>query len=825
MQNQSHSLAACRCREARRTGAAAGGGVYRTAGSRPHALPGLLLAAVAMLVTAGAYAQSGDGCGALRIVGGGDTPAVCPLKHTDVYARVTFFLADVTVTQQFENPLEDTIEAVYTFPLPENAAVYRMEMKIGDRVIRGLIKEREEARRIYEAARDAGQAASLLDQERPNVFTQSVANIPPGETVHISIRYTERLPLLDGEYTFAFPMVVGPRYMPADRTGAGGGPVPDANRISPPVIAEGMRAGHDISLTVAFAHGINEYRSVLHEVEKYNDKPPAALTVSLANKKTIPNRDFVLKYRLPDDEIQPQAFTTQDGRHGGFFALLLQPPAEVDTAEITPKEMIFVIDCSGSMRGFPLDKAKKTMRMCIEGMNPGDSFNLVSFAGGTGYCFPKSVANTSANRREALAYLGRLQGGGGTEMMGAIRAALHPPVPDGRLRVVCFMTDGYIGNDNEIIGEVRRSARGARVFSFGIGNSVNRYLIEGMARAGRGAAEVVTLESTSDKAAERFHRRIQSPLLTSITVDFGELPVSDVEPSVGAIPDLFAGEPLVLVGKLAREAEGTVTLRGETAQGPYETQVEVVFHGEQAGKTAGNRLLPQLWARERIGRLSLERLTAQSEVERFNENIERLGLEYELVTEFTSFVAVEERVVREGGELKRIEVPVEMPDGVSYEGVFGEAANSVKALGVAMAPPPSPAVRQSFRAGAPLTGRPHSADSARVAEEAASVTDIEVKPEPSAPRPHAKLAPALNGLSAKLRNGNYSDGDVQVTNGLVTVYLTLKEITEEHLDTLRELGVKIDAVAHSSRKARAKVPVSVLDKLVSLDWLVFVEPA
>ena len=794
---------------------------FRTGFARPHAnkiwgrFPRLATAACMALCAVTPFAgaaRAEESCGALRIVGEGGTPVVCPLKHTDVHARTAFFLADVTVTQQFQNPLEDTIEAVYTFPLPEKAAVYRMEMKIGGRVIRGLIKEREEARRIYEAAREAGQAASLLDQERPNIFTQSVANIPPGETVDITIRYTERLPLLDGEYTFMFPMVVGPRYMPADRTGSGGGPVPGANRIAPPVIAEGKRAGHDISLTLAFMHGITGYRSVLHEVNEAPSRDGAALTLELAGKKTIPNRDFVLKYRLPDDEIQPQAITMRDDGHGGFFALLLQPPADVAPAEITPKEMIFVIDCSGSMRGFPLVKAKKTMRMCIEGMNPNDTFNLVSFAGGTGYCFPQSVANTEANRQQARAYLGRLQGGGGTEMMGAIRAALQPPVPEGRLRVVCFMTDGYIGNDREIIGEVRKSAKGARVFSFGIGNSVNRYLIEGMARAGRGAAEVVTLESKSDKAAGRFHKRIQSPLLTGITVDFGHLPVSEVEPAPENIPDLFAGEPLVLVGKLEREAEGTVTLRGETAEGPYETRVPVALRGEPAGKTNGSRLLPQLWARERIARLALERLTAQAaEAERCNDTIERLGLEYELVTEFTSFVAVEERVVREGGELKRVEVPVEMPDGVSYEGVFGARGSAGKNLGRAMAAP-APAMRQ-----APMAE--HVDVAAPVADSAA------VHKAPPAPKPHAKLAKALHGLSAKVKNGSYSGPEVRVAGGLVTVYIELARVTESRLDELREKGVKIDAVARSSKKVRAKLPVELLDKLVELDWIVRIEPA
>jgi len=485
---------------------------------------------------------------------------LCPLKHTEVKVDVSGFIARVTVTQEFGNPYTEPIEAVYTFPMSDRAAVDAMTMTIGDRVIKGVIKKREEARRIYEEAKQAGKTASLLDQERPNIFTQSVANVLPGSKILIEISYVEYLKYEEGEYQFSFPMVVGPRYIPGgtnpgqDRDPTAGRvpgtpQVPDADRVTPPVTPEGTRAGHDINLTARVDAGmpIQDVRSELHEVDTERPSESQAV-VKLKNKTEIPNRDFVLKYRLAGKGIGDAVLTHADAQ-GGFFTLILEPPARVAPDQITPKEMIFVIDCSGSMSGFPIEKAKKTMRMCIEQMNPNDTFNLVSFSGGLGYCFSGPVPNTTENRRKALEYLDGLHGGGGTEMMPAIRTALEGQNDRQRLRIVCFMTDGFIGNDMEILDAVKKNARTARVFSFGVGNGVNRFLIEGMARVGRGASEVVTLESDGDAAAKRFHERTQNPVLTDISVDFGNLPVSEVLPDPEAIPDLFSAQPVVLKGR------------------------------------------------------------------------------------------------------------------------------------------------------------------------------------------------------------------------------------------------------------------------------------
>ncbi len=547
---------------------------------RRHALArvvGGLIVAWSLLVGSPGAAQEERPVpgGALQIVGPDGQPlGACPLKHTDVQAEIVGMVARVQVRQTFHNPRTDKIDAVYVFPLPQDAAVDDMAMLVGDRRIVGQIKPRDDARAIYEQARAAGHVASLLDQERPNIFTQSVANIEPGAQVVIDISYVETVPYTDGEFEFVVPTVVGPRYMPGVPVGhAGTGTVPDttgvpdASRISPPVTRPGTRAGHDLSLTVRLDTGreLGDVQSVLHEVDIQRTGPGRA-SVTLKQLADLPNRDFILRYRTAGDAIGDM-FLAESDRRGTFFTLVLEPPRRVVAEQVRPKELVFVIDRSGSMSGFPIEKAKETMRLAIERMHPHDTFNLMSFAGGTGRCFDKPVPNTPANRAAALQYLDDLQGAGGTEMMPAILEALGGPIDPRRLRVVCFMTDGYIGDDMAIIDAVRRNAGTARVFAFGIGNAVNRFLLDRMALVGRGQVEYVTLESAGDAAATRFQERVDAPVFTDISIDWGTLPVTDVSPL--PLRDLFSVQPLVVYGRLTGPADGTVTVRGTAAGGPF----------------------------------------------------------------------------------------------------------------------------------------------------------------------------------------------------------------------------------------------------------------
>jgi Ca-activated chloride channel family protein len=641
----------------------------------------LLLVAVGLQPSVLAAPAPGETPGSLGIVGkDGTIQGTCPLKHTEVRAGISGFLARVTVTQIFSNTATENIEAVYTFPLPQDAAVDDMSIQIGDRTVRGLIKRREDARAIYENAKRTGHVAALLDQERPNIFTQSVANILPGEQVTVTISYVETLRYEAGSYEFVFPMVVGPRYIPGQATGHQGGGwapdtnrVPDASHITPWVAGKGTRAGHDISLELALDAGvpIQELRSKTHDIE-VDRKSPSRVTVRLRDEATIPNKDFILKYDVAGAQIADAILTTPaPGRSkpaGGYFTMILQPPARLPESDIQPKELVFVLDTSGSMWGFPLEKAKEVISRALDGLYPGDTFNLITFSGDTHIVFPKPVYPTAENIRKAKEVLANRSGGGGTEMMKAIRAALVPSDSQDHVRVVCFLTDGYVGNDMEIVGEVQKHPN-ARVFAFGIGTAVNRFLLDKMAEAGRGAVEYVTLADKAGEAADRFYERVRSPLLTDLYIDWGGLPVADVYPQ--RLPDLFSGQPVIISGRYTQPASGTVRLKGTRAGGAFSRDIPVTF----SASTPPFEALAGFWARRRIDALmsqdwlGLQQGTMKPEIK---EQITQLGLDYRLMTQFTSFVAVEDRIVTKDGKPQRVEVPVEMPEGVSHEGVFGD---------------------------------------------------------------------------------------------------------------------------------------------------------
>jgi Ca-activated chloride channel family protein len=655
---------------------------------------------VATQPSPGPASQTTDG--ALQLADG----TLCPLTHTDVKAVISGFIARVTVTQQFVNPTSDRVEAVYTFPLPQHAAVDDLTMTTGGRVVRGVIARREEARRLYERAREAGHTAALLEQERPNIFTQSVANIPPQGPVTIEISYVDLLDYDEGRYAFVFPMVVGPRYVPGSPTGTSGGGwspdttrVPDASRITPPVAGvhvgqKGTRAGHDIALSVTLDAGvpIESIDAISHETAI--ERPTArTATVRLLNEQEIPNRDFVLTYDTSGNRIQDAllAHAPAGPAGGGAFALILQPPDRVPEEDVTSRELVFVLDTSGSMNGYPIETARAVMRRAIASLRAGDTFNLITFAGHTRVLFRRPVAPTVAHVEQALAWLDGQAGAGGTEMMAAIRAALgdaEPGIavtaasageavpattlPDAPVRIVCFMTDGYVGNDMEIIGEIQKHPH-ARVFSFGIGSSVNRFLLDGMAQAGRGEVEYVTRADDAEAAANRFYERVHTPVLTDISVDWGTLPVEQLTPA--RIPDLFAARPLILLGRYRQASSGVVTLRGTQAGRPFTRRIDVTL---PAAKSR-HETVSQLWARRRIGELMARDWTGAQRgtpAPDLQEQITQLGLDFRLMTPYTSFIAVEEQVVVEAGRRRTIQVPVDMPHNVSAEGVFGEMAKA-----------------------------------------------------------------------------------------------------------------------------------------------------
>lgn len=603
-----------------------------------------------------------------------------PLKHTDVNAEISGYLARVSVTQEFRNESTSPVEAIYKFPLPHDAAVDSMEMWIGKRVVKAQIKKKEDARKIYDDARNNGQRAALLDQERPNLFTQHVANIMPGDTVKIHIQYVETLKYEDGDYEFVFPMVVGPRYTPAELSN------PESVKVNR--TPEGTRAGHDINVKVSVDAGmeIGPVSSPSHNVDVLQGGK-GVMMVALKNAQSIPNKDFVLRYAAAGARIKDAVLLHRNNSREGFFTLIMQPPDRVVDAEITPKEIVFVIDTSGSMHGYPMDKIKETIKHAFDGLHSRDTFNLITFSGDEHILFPKPVPATRENINTAWQFMKTRDGRGGTEMMKAIRASFagmeeHPE----KVRIVCFMTDGEVGNDMEILAEIRRNSK-ARVFAFGIGNSVNRFLLDGMGRQGRGETQFVTLSEDGSAAAKKFHDRVHSPLLTDIEIDWNGVPVADVYPQ--RINDMFAAKPLVLNGRFdgtLATGKRTIRVRGKVAGKPYQKDIEIDF--SSAG--ARHDVLATMWARRKVEELTasdyrnIQYGRPDAEVK---QQVTDIGLKFRLMTQFTSFVAVEDKVVNEGGRQHTVQVPVEMPEGVSYDRLSGGADMRKMAMRASYAAP------------------------------------------------------------------------------------------------------------------------------------------
>ena len=611
--------------------------------------------------------------GALRAVNeDGEVILEFPLKHTSVYAEISGFLAQVEVKQHFHNPHNDKIEAVYVFPLPENSAVNEMIMVVGKRNIYGEIHKRRVARQIYEQARAAGKRTALLEQERPNIFTQSVANIQPGEEIVITIRYVQALKYDRGVYRYVFPMVVGPRFIPGGATGKQGtgwapdtNTVPDASRITPPVLKPGRRSGHDISLTVKLDAGlsIEDLHSKSHDLLVVEEGIGRA-TVNMEPQDTIPNKDFVLEYTVAEEQPR-SAYLTHYSQQGGYLLLMIQPSLESVTQNIEPKEIFFVVDCSGSMSGYPIQKVKEAMYHCIQGISPDDTFQIIRFSSNASAFSPKPVPATRLHKEEALDYIQALYGSGGTRMIEGIKACLDYPQAPERQRIVFFMTDGFIGNDDQILAAVKEKVGNTRLFSFGVGSSPNRSLLERMAQLGHGTAQYIRQDEDAQPVITAMLSRISKPYLTDVEIDWGGLRVTDVYPN--PVPDLYSAQPLILFARYEVGGAAVVTLRGRIDGVSYAEEITVSL----PDWNPDNGSLASVWAREKIKYLMLERLGGRKAS--IEEDVTNLALEYNLMSQYTSFVAVDE-VIPEGSDTtlpRTIAIPVPMPEGVSFTGVFG----------------------------------------------------------------------------------------------------------------------------------------------------------
>jgi Ca-activated chloride channel family protein len=577
-----------------------------------------------------------------------------PLKATRVDVKVAGVIADVRVTQVYRNEGSTPLEARYVFPASTRAAVYAMRMRIGERAVDAEIRERQAARREYETAKREGKNASLLEQQRPNVLSMAIANVMPGDEIAVDLFYTESLVPTDGTYRFVFPTVVGPRY-----NGAAGRESHRAEGwVAQPTLRAGEQARHTLALKVEVSAPlpVQSAASPSHRlsVDGLGSRTARAELPAAAEHG---NRDFVLEYRLAGREIA-SGVLVHEGRDENFFLAMIEPPARVPSSAIVPREYVFVLDVSGSMQGFPVETAKALLRGLVANLRPTDTFNIIPFAGGHSLFAPRSVPATRDNVDAAVRFINGQRGGGSTELLAALRGALAMPTDHERARSFVVITDGYVTIEKEAMDLVRASLGQANVFAFGIGSSVNRFLIEGLARAGRGEAFVVLNERDAAIEADRFRAYIESPVLTKIAVTFRGFDAYDVDPP--QLPDLFAQRPLAISGKFRGAATGTIEVRGSASTGTFVQSVDVAGGRLPAADT---KALAVLWARGRIATLAdYQKIAPNSATQ--NE-ITELGLKYRLLTDYTSFIAVDKVVRNPGGAQAGVDQPQPLPEGVS----------------------------------------------------------------------------------------------------------------------------------------------------------------
>ncbi len=641
----------------------------------------------------------------------------CPLKHTDVKANISGFIARVTVTQTFHNPYDEKIEAVYVFPLPHTAAIDDMTMTVGDRRIVGLIKRRAEAQAIYQEAIKQGKTASLLEQERPNIFTQSVGNIQPNDEVRIEISYVDVLDYDMGTYEFHFPMVVGPRYIPgtpttkmpelpdelegkvgelegtldgvrdgANPSGTGVAPdtdrVPDASRITPPVLKPGYRTAHDISLAVSLDAGvpIQDIKIVNHKAEVDRVDASGATTV-LSPADSIPNKDFVMKYAVVGEKPEMAVLAHSNGPEQGYFMLMIQPKLDAELAEAPPREIVFLVDVSGSMRGEPTQKVKETMHHFLRRTKPNDTVQVITFSNRADKLFEKPAPAIQANIEHALNFTQQIRGGGGTEMLKAIKLVLNEPVDPERVRIVVMLTDGYIGNEAEIIAEIdRRAGDQIRFSALGIGTSPNRYLIDGVAKHGGGLADVIELNTDPGPLVAQIAERIHRAQLAKIQIDWNGLSVYETYPR--RIPELWAGRPVIMFGRYGAGGSKEIRLSGSAEGKPLKYKLHVTLRDVQPA----HDVLSKVWARKKIEDISARLYTANAP--EIIEEITNIALTHRLMTQYTSFVAVDENdmqpINQEAKAPRQVVVPVPLPEGTDFRGFYNarkaSAASSMRRM-------------------------------------------------------------------------------------------------------------------------------------------------
>lgn len=604
-----------------------------------------------------------------------------PLKETSVTVDINGMIADIHVLQTYANEGTAPLNASYMFPASDKVTVHGMQMRIGNQLVTAQIKEKEEAEEEFEEAKEEGKSASLLEEERPNVFSMNVANIMPNDVVSIDLHYTELITPADGIYQFVYPTVVGPRYV---------SPVLDESGVreewaSTPYLHEGVlpKDKYDIRVSISAAVPITELTSSSHQVNVVWENETKA-AVSLADASDYAgNRDFILDYKLTGEEISTGLLLNK-GENENFFMLMVQPPNRFETADIPAREYIFVLDISGSMYGYPLDTAKKLIKNLVTDLRETDMFNLILFSDEAYQLSDMSLAATEENAKRAIRMIDAQEGGGGTELLPALKKAVAIPAKENVSRSVVVITDGYIFDEADIFRLIGENAGTSDFFSFGIGSSVNRYLINGIARTGQGEPFVVTDEKEADKTAKQFQTYIQSPVMTDIDVSFEGFDVYDVEPAV--LPTLYAQKPVILLGKWRGEPAGSVRITGKTGSGAYEQSVsvaQILPNAEQvrtktaddttaqspSAVTLESNTLSYLWAQKKVERLTDYGMTNDNPD--VKDEVTQLGLTYNMLTPYTSFIAVVETIRNPDGNALDTDQPLPLPLEVSDFAIGG----------------------------------------------------------------------------------------------------------------------------------------------------------
>ncbi|MEO6324887.1 MAG: marine proteobacterial sortase target protein [Thermoanaerobaculia bacterium] len=664
--------------------------------TRTHAVPlafAVALVAFALALPCRSEAPPNPGHGSLLVRSPGGTGfSEIPLKRTEVAIDVTGLVASTSVIQRFSNEASEPVEAIYVFPLPHDAALYDMEIRVGNRVIKSVVKEREEARRVYEQARAEGRHAALVDEERPNIFTAKVANLMPKDEIEVRLRYVQSLVWDAGTLRLVFPTVVGPRFIPGDQAvghqGTGESPdtnvtkdtnvtndtsiVPDASKITPPVRvrASSVEVRPDLVIEVSLNVGIPlaSISSPSHPIAIATGASNTS-TVTLETGTTIPNKDFVLALRRADDAepIASLFVSKREGDEDASFMLIAFPPTARTSTERAPLEMLYLIDISGSMQGNSIVQAKEALLQALERLRPGDRFNIVAFDDRYLVLDEEPFAATAPRIEEGRKFVRSLQSRGGTMMLPALEHVMAMPQLPGSTRDIVVLTDGDLGNEEQIFTSLRKNLGDARLFTVAIGSAPNHFLATKMAQFGRGTfTQIASAAEITDQMAKLLGQ-IESPVLSDLKVSVSGAEVLDLVP--GRIPDLFRGQPLVVFGRLKGSGGGaTLTLSGSDAGRSFKKDLPI-----RLDAAAFHPGITTLWARKRVDEhLDAFRSAAESERAAIRMTIVDMALRYNLVTRFTSRVAVEDIIVNPGGEAKTSTVPTELPEGWSAARVLGE---------------------------------------------------------------------------------------------------------------------------------------------------------